>query len=134
MTYHATYDNIIHPCLYKDKLSEFDYNRLKPLFCTQSLEITKIFCSHMRPLCITKKVSEDLQLNTQQIDENIIKKLIGTKVGIVRRKQENGIKLDNVYIIEEGIIENIEKYLCFQSSAIRINNQDIVAERVFILD
>jgi len=128
------YDNIIHPYLYKDKLSEYEYNRLKPLFCTQSLEITKIFCSHMRPLCITEEVSKQLELDNQEINEEVIKKLIGTKVGIVRRKKENGIKLENVFIVEEGVIENIEKYWCFQWASITINNQDIIAERVFLLD
>ena len=128
------YDDIIYPSLYKDKLSDSDYIRLKPLFCTQSVEITKIFCSYMRPLCITKDVSKQLELDSQEINEEVKKKLIGTKVGIVRRKQENGIKLENIYIVEEGIIENIEKYSCFQFSSIRINNQDIVPERVFLLD
>ena len=128
-----TFDSIIHPYLFRKKLSEYDYNRLEPLFCTQSLEITKIFCSHMRPLCITKTVSENLQLDKQQIDEEIVKKLIGKKVGIVRRKVENGIKLDNVFIVEEGVIENIEKYSCFEWASIIINNQSIVPQRVFLL-
>ena len=128
-----TFDNIIHPYLFRKKLSEYDYNRLEPLFCTQSLEITKIFCSHMRPLCITKKVSENLKLNKQEIDDEIVKKLIGQKVGIVRRKIENCIKLDDVFIVEEGIIENIEKYSCFELASILINNQSIVPQRVFLL-
>lgn len=128
-----TYDSVIHPYLFKKKLSEYDYNRLESLFCTQSLEITKIFCSHMRPLCITKTVSENLKLNKQEIDEEIVKKLIGTKVGIVRRKVENGIKLDDVFIIEEGVIENIEKYSCIEWASIIINNQHILPQRVFLL-
>jgi len=128
-----TCDSVIHPYLYKKQLSEHDYNRLTPLFCTQSLEITKIFCAHMRPLCITKEVSENLQLDKQQIDDEIIKKLIGTKVGIARRKIENGIKLNDIFTIEEGVIENIEKYWCFEWATITINNQPIVAQRVFLL-
>ena len=53
-----TCDNIIHPNLYKDKLSNDDFNRIKPLFCVQSLDKTKIFSSHMRPLCLIKNVAK----------------------------------------------------------------------------
>ena len=127
-------DNVISPYLYKELIKEEDLKRLKPLFCTKSLEETRIICSHMRPSCVMKEIQDKYGFEKQEIDETIIDKLKGLKVGFLRRPlDENGNKIDGRLIIEEGVIEDISEYWTICSAGVKINNIDVNMNRVFLI-
>tara|TARA_Y100000389_G_C17382824_1_gene475319 strand:- start:760 stop:1179 length:420 start_codon:yes stop_codon:yes gene_type:complete len=127
------FDSIMHPELYKDKLTPEEYKRLKPLFCVQSMEETGVFSSHMRPLCLILHEAEKLNM-TQNLNEDNITNLYGLKVGFLRRPLDKcGNKIDTKLIIEEGVIEKIEYYETFNYTNIHINNIPVRANRVFLI-
>jgi len=116
---------------YRNKLSENDFNKIKTMFCIQGLTKTKIICSHMRPLCLTKEFAKSINTGQDITDKN----LIGIKVGIVRRpKDENGNKIDGKLIVQEGVIEGVYNYNSNKHTSIKIKGELIRADRVFGLN
>tara|TARA_B100001564_G_scaffold158881_1_gene133510 strand:- start:60 stop:560 length:501 start_codon:yes stop_codon:yes gene_type:complete len=93
------------------KLSKEDIGTLEPIFCVDNMINTKCFSSHKRPIRIIKKYREEFKLEKGYKLGDIIKALKGKTMYVVRRDvDENGIKIDDTYVIVEGIVEDIEPY------------------------
>ncbi len=133
MEKYREYDDELTAFSYKNKMNEEEYKKLEPLFCVQSLGKTRIFCSYMRPLCLTKSAIKKLNIEKQELDKEIVEELKGQEVGILRRVERNGVKIDDEFIIHEGVIKDIIKYQTMQWASIEINNEQIRPERVFLL-
>ena len=112
-------------------------NIIEHLFCVGNLEYTKILSSHMRPLRIVEKFRKQLNISDDCNEIELRKKLLYLKVGIIRRKVINGIKQENDYHIDSGIIMDIENVNCYFYSNLLIKTKEgiekIRTSRVYYL-
>lgn len=112
-------------------------NIIEHLFCVGNLEYTRILSSHMRPLRILEKFRKQLNISDHCNEIELREKLLYLKVGIIRRKVINGIKQDNDYHIDCGIIMDIENVNCYFYSNLLIKTKEgierIRTSRVYYL-
>ena len=112
-------------------------NIIEHLFCVGNLEYTRILSSHMRPVRIVEKFRKQLNISDDCNEKELKEKLLYLKVGIIRRKVINGIKQDNDFYIDYGIIMDIENINCYFYSNILIKTKEgierIRTSRVYYL-
>ena len=116
------------------KKSEYE-NIISNLFCVGDLKYTRILSSYMRPLRVVKNIRKKLNISDDCNEKELKDRLVNLKVGIVRRKVVNGVKQDDNFYIDNGIISDIENINCFYLSKILIKTkygqESIKASRVY---
>lgn len=109
---------------------------LENVFCVDSLENTKIFTIYRRDLRITKNLRDLFGLKEGYTSQDIEKNLKEKEVFVVRRDTINGIKQDDKYVIDKGIIKDIYGGLSYDNYNIniKINNKNelVSPDRIFI--
>ena len=122
-----------HPSIYLKK-NEYE-NIISNLFCVGDLNYTRILASYMRPLRVVKNIRKKLNISDDCNEKELKDRLVNLKVGIVRRKVVNGVKQDDNFYIDNGIISDIENINSFYHSKILIKTKDgqelIKASRVY---
>ena len=117
-------------------LSEKQIENLENVFCVDSLENTKIFTLYKRELRLTKNLRDLFDLKKGYSRQDIEKNLKEKEVLIVRRDTINGIKQDNKYVIDKGIIKDIYGGLSYDSYNINVKindkNELVSPDRIFI--
>lgn len=137
MSNQITSDIILdYPSNYFD--NNYDYDKiLEYLFCVDDLANTRILSSNMRPLRVTKNIRQKFKISDNFNEKELNNKLSNIKVGIIRRKEINGIKIDGEYFIDFGTLQSIENINCFQISIIYILTKNglekIRPNRVYLL-
>ena len=91
-------------------LSKYILDKLDYLFCVDSCENSKIFASNKRNLCLTNKYRLKYKLEKGYNYNDIRVVLKNQDVVVIRRKVENGLKIDNNYVIDEGKFVDIETF------------------------
>ena len=133
-------DTIILKCpsRFYPKLPKEEINTLDPIFGVGSLENTRILSMHKRELRVTKKYTDKYNFPVNYRIEDIVNKLEGIEMLIVRRPVINGKKIDDKLIIQKGIFCNINNYgygydMC--NIELKINNvkELIGPDRVFMI-
>ena len=122
-----------HPSKYLKK-NEYE-NIISNLFCVEDLNYTRIISSYMRPLRVVKNIRNKLNISDDCNEKELKDRLVNLEVGIVRRKIVNGVKQNDNFYIDNGIIYDIENINCFYFSKILIKTKDglelIKASRVY---
>ena len=117
-------------------LTDKQIENLENVFCVDSLENTKIFTIYKRDLRITKKLRDLFDLKEGYSRHEIEKNLKEKEVLVVRRDTINGIKQDDKYVIDNGIIKDIYGGLTYDNYNInvKINNKNelVSPDRIFI--
>lgn len=117
-------------------LTNKQIENLENVFCVDSLENTKIFTIYKRDLRITKKLRDLFDLKEGYTRHDIEKNLKEMEVLVVRRDTINGIKQDDKYVIDKGIIKDIYGGLSYDNYNInvKINNKNelVSPDRIFI--
>lgn len=106
------YQSNIELCIperFYPKLSKNEIETLETPFCVDDMLRSKCFSSHKRSIRITKKYRDLYKLKEGYTLYDIIDVLKGKTMYVVRRAlDENGNKIDEKYVIVEGIVKNIE--------------------------
>ena len=106
------YQSDIELCMperFYPKLSKDQIEILETPFCVDDMLRTKTFSSHKRPIRVIKKYRDLYGLKEGYTLYDIIEVFKGKTMYVVRRAlDENGNKIDNKYVIVEGIVVNIE--------------------------
>ena len=91
------------------KLSKAEIETLETPFCVDNMQNTHIFSSNKRPIRVNKKYRDLYGLKQGYTLNDIIEVFKGQIMYVVRRDvDKNGNKIDDKYVIVEGIVENIE--------------------------
>ena len=115
-------------------LSIYDKKRLIPLFCIEDMEKCKIFSINGRPLKVVKSIRDKYNLTEECTTEEMNSKFKNHMIGVVRRKELNGIKQDKDYYIMETKIVEIRDTHRLDMSSIKIDTGEYInPSRIFLL-
>jgi len=116
-------------------LSDKKLEKLQNVFCVDSLENTKIFTTYKRDLRLTKNLRDLFNLREGYVRDDIEKNLKEKNILVIKRDTINGIKQNDIYIIEPGIIKDIFGGGSYDNYNInvKINNKNelISPDRIF---
>lgn len=120
----------IYLSYYTDFPGITDKDRLEPLFCVDSMEITRIMASNMRPPLLTNIAKKQLKIDK-------VEDLIGKEIYIIRRKLDsNGNKIDNVFRYVSGIVKKQDIVGTYSFSLVTVlteyGEENIRLSRLFI--
>ena len=106
------YQSDIELCMphrFYPKLQKDEIEMLETPFCVDDMIRTKCFSSHKRSIRVIKKYRDLYGLKEGYTLNDIIKVFKDKTMYVVRRAlDENGNKIDDKYVIVEGIVKNIE--------------------------
>ena len=95
--------NVFEPSISTDELDNIDY-----LFCVDDLNNSRTFASNKREIRLTYKYRQMFNLKIGYTLEDIFNNLNGVELVFIRRRVVDGIKIDNDYVIDKGIVKDIQ--------------------------
>ena len=94
--------NRFEPSLSKEELDNIDY-----LFCVDNLQNSRVFASNRRELRLTYQYRQMFNLNPEYTLEDIFNCLKDVEVAFIRRRVVDGVKINDDYVIDKGIVKDI---------------------------
>jgi len=117
-------------------LGEKQIENLENVFCVDSLENTKIFTIYKRELRLTKNLRDLFDLKKGYTLKDIEKNLKEKDILVIRRDTINGVKQDDKYVIDKGVIKDIYGGLSYDNYNINVKinykNELVSPDRIFI--
>lgn len=93
---------------YESSLTKKELDNIDYLFCVDDLNNSRTFASNKREVRLTYKYRQMFNLNDGYTVEDILNCLKNIELAFIRRRVVDGIKIDNDYVIDKGIVKDIQ--------------------------